>query len=260
MYSYGQNHEITVGSRLGIANTQFQKRELDNPDVLKYAQPEGIYDAGIGAEYKYAIWKRASLFLSTGIYYSKSQYTFPIYSPFFPGVPLEQVILDKNRIDIQFLGLAKQFTLFEDKLILELGANLTYRLYNSRHDQYLQDTYLSTLYVNGTTIKKYKYDINVFYGKFYPNPNYDEKRYMNINSAFNITSKYMLLKNCYLNIGFFYQKNFYFFYDYLHLIQLNEGEDLLAGSSLSQVGPDSKLGVKNDFLNFTIGLSYKFGK
>ncbi|MFK8037491.1 MAG: hypothetical protein AB8B74_04325 [Crocinitomicaceae bacterium] len=259
--TYCQNHEVSLSNRFGIANSQFKKLELANPETVKHAKPQAVYDLGFGVDYKYQIWKKARLFVTSGIYFSKAQYTFLLYGVFDFGAALEQVVINRNRIDLQPIGLSKQLNFFQDNLVLEFGVNMIYRHFQNRNDRYLQDSYLSTLDVNGTKIRRYKYDINVNYGRYLYNPNYEEKRNMNINWAYSFSSKYKLRDNFFLNIGFLYQRNYYFAYDYSYDFELQfngGGTGVLNESSTPSKG--DKYMIKDDFINITIGLSYKFGK
>ena len=254
-----QEHEVTLASRFGIANSQFKKLKLDNPEIEKHARPYAVYDHGIGIEYKYRILKKANIYLSTGAFFSKSQYTFVISNPFEVGAPLEQVLINKNRFDIQPVGLSKRFNLFQDNLILEVGLNIMYRYFYKDHDRYLQDTYLKTSDATVTMYRRYKYDINVHYGEYFGNPNYPEKRYMNVSGAYSFTSKYRLTNNMYFNVGLFYQRNYYFAYDYSfdYELKFNDGSTGVFNASSAPTKGFHYM-IKDDFLNFTFGVSYLF--
>jgi hypothetical protein len=259
--TYAQKHEITFGNRFGIANSQFKKLELDNPEFIKHARPQAVYDLGIGIDYKYQIWKKARLFVTTGIYFSKAQYTFLLNGVFNKGATLAQVLINRNRVDFQPLGLSKQFSLFQDNLKIELGVTMIYRHFHNRDDRYLQDTYLTTTSVSGNKNRRYKYDINVNYGRYLANPDYPDEDNININWAYGVSSKYKLQDNLYFNFGFFYQRNYYFAYDFSYDLELqfNDGSTGVQNVS-SHPTFGSKYMIKDHFLNVTIGLSYKFGK
>ena len=254
-----QKHEISFVNRIGLSTTQFQKPVFNDQEIKNFAKPNGVYDIGSGIRYKYDIWEKANIFLSAGVYIARSQYTFYIYDLFNTGIPIEQVLINKNRFEIEILGLSKQIRLYNGNIILELGFNTSIRYHIKNHDQYVQETYLSAN-GGGFSIKprKYRYNINVFYDKYYYNPNYSEKRNMFLFGTYHLNSKFRIRNNLYLDLGFFYQRNYMFFYDYLYYFELTGGEEHIEGME-SQLGPDNKLAVKNDFLNFTFGLSYKFG-
>ena len=250
-----QNHEFNINYRLGTATSNFNILTPTLSTRGQYKKMTNISDKGIYFNYKYKILKKINLFISSGFDFSQSKYYQKVINADI--YHLDNIVVKKNRLTFHIFGLNQQFKFYKGKIILDLGVNMIQRFYFKDSDTYKID-YKS----NNEDWIKYKYNLTTYYDKFYINESNIKGKHLFYNLEYNLHFKAKIRKNTYLNLGVNYTRNNIFFYDYtVDVLYYYNGSTTPNGfwSDLG-FGDNTKYGIRDHFLYFNFGISYKFEK
>lgn len=257
-----QVHELDFNYRIGFAASSlkvldptFEDNIYENQYTYNYVKPQ--FDQGVTLLYKWKFFNEAKLFLTGGIEFSSSKYYQQLIDP--NDRLLDNIRLSSNRFSFR-LGLNKQFQFYHSKVILDIGCHIVNRYYFKTKSIYYTD-----FHFNNEDWIEYKYNLTTYYGKYYENNvGIENKRYMYLNLDFNINLMLELFKNTYLTFGVSYSRNNIFFYDYTYTINYYNNGSSIPTSTFSFEGLEGafnpKFGVREHYLYFNFGMSYKFGK
>lgn len=252
--SSGQNHEVSLNYRIGLATNQNQITTPGYDNHLAYKMAETRYDHGIKFRYGYNIWKKMNLFVSGGLELSNSKHYLRVTNG-GGGYHLANIEMDMSRFAYH-IGLNKQFKFFDNKLILDLGVHIVDRYYFSESKTYSQENTVSHL-----DWIQYSYELETKHGEWYLNPNgVRNTRYMYLNLDYSLDMKINIAKNMYLNFGLSYTRNNIFFYNFTYRVMQFQGGSTTPTSIYTNHGIEetSKYGIRDHFIYLNTGLSYKF--
>lgn len=255
---FAQKNELQFNYRFGFPTNNLKEISSysgNNINEYKNMRVRSLYDNGLTLNYKHQIWKRIKLFANIGIEISHSKYYQPLIDP--SGRLLENIEIASSSIGL-YLGLNKQIHLYDSKLILDFGIQFV-----DRYPLKKQVDYVTDYHYGIQNWIAYKYELNTYYGEFHPNDGTIQNLpslYLNLNYNFNL--KFKLRKSMFLNLGFNYSRNNYFFYDFKYSILYyyngsstpNESYEFygLSGSN------NPKFPVKDHFFYINTGITYKF--
>jgi len=252
---YSQNHEVNFNTRIGTATGNFSVLTPTLGTRYAFKKMRNLNDKGVYFNYKYKLFKKINLYISTGFDLSQSKY----YQKILDGRPkhLDNIIINKTRLTYHIFGLNQQFNFYGGKLILDLGINWIERIYSNKIDNY-KTAYKS----NNEDWIKYKYDLTTYYDRLYINESNIRGNDMTFNLEYNVHIKAKIYKNTYLNFGFNYTRNNIFFYDYtVDVLYFHNGSTTPTAFWFDQgFGDKTKNGIRDHFLYFNFGISYKFEK
>lgn len=255
-FGFCQNHEVELKYRFGLATENFQMSEPGPYTSYNHYKTRSLNDQGIVLNYKYQIWKRARLFLSGGVDFSKSKH-FQRINQDLGGRNIDNIIISKKRYTFH-LGIHKQFNFYNDKVILDLGCDVIRRNYGSKIDNYSIDFKRSEHF----DWIEYRYSYTAFYDdEHYGSGALDGRKKLNL--EWSLTAKYEIYKNLYLDIGFSYSRQNIFFYNYNFDMLYYLGGSTTPTGSYSFLGtfgstPENVYAINEDFFYLNLGLSYKF--
>ncbi|MFT6245365.1 MAG: opacity protein-like surface antigen [Salibacteraceae bacterium] len=252
--SSGQNHEISLNYRIGLATNQNQITNPDFSNHLEYKQADTRFDQGVTLDYGYKVWKKLNLFVSGGIEVSESKNYFRITDG--PGgYHLANVEMNTGRFAYR-IGLNKQFSFFENKMILDIGCHIVDRFYFSDSKLYSQPATTSHLdWID------YEYELETKHGEYFLNPNgIQNKMYMFLNLDYSLGLKLKVSKNMFMNLGLNYARNNISFYNFNYVVTHYDGGSSIPTSIYTNEGIEdiAKYGIRDHFIYLNMGLSYKF--
>jgi hypothetical protein len=257
-----QNNEISFNYGIGIAinklrivDPTFENNTFENQ--YSHMKAKSQYDHGATILYKRSIFKKLKLFATAGVELSSSKHYQELIDPYERH--LENIRLTSNRIAFH-LGLNKQFEFYDSKVILDLGCHIV-----DRYALNKTKSYATGFHYNNEDWIEYKYDLTTYHGKYYENDGVVEsKAYMYLNLDFSATLMLELSTNMYLNLGVSYSRNNVFFYDYSYEINYYYNGSTIPSETQTFEGLqgdfDPKFGMRDHYLYFETGLSYKFGR
>lgn len=258
--AHSQRHELNLNYRFGVPTNNFTILTPDGLTNHNYLKTRSVHDQGLTLNYKYEIWQKANLFLSTGIEFSGSKHYQPIYAIGDSKNHLDNIIIRKNRLTVHLFGIHKQFNLIDDRLLIDIGWDVINRFYFPKSDRYYSD-----FKSNNEDWIKYKYEFITYYDKYYENDGtVDNRRYMYLNADVNLHFIGKISNIIYVDFGFNYSRNNVFFYDYTYTVQYYYGGSPTPTSTWSFLGIDGlfdpKYAIRDHYIYLSLGLSYKFGK
>jgi hypothetical protein len=250
-----KSHEIEFNFRYGFPTRNLTIHSPGAFTDIAHREMKSLNDLGIVFKYKFNIWKRVGLFLSTGIDFSKSKYYQPIFDLRY-DYHLDNVIIEKSRIGIQLLGVHKQFSTADGKIVFDVGIDFVNRVFLNKSDSYTSD-YLRS----HRTFIDYKYELTTYYGDYYPNFKFSDGIKMKINADYNVQVKFKIKPKMLLNFGVNYSRNNMVFYDYTYSTRYYQNGSNVPNQTYSYggfFGPNNeKLALIDHFLYSNIGISFK---
>lgn len=257
---FSQKHEFNFNTKLGTSTKNLKPINPVNTTRRDYYSAlTNTNDKGIFVNYKYRVFNNLNLFLSTGLEFSQSKYYFKVIENHEDH--LANVFINKKRLTLHVLGLSKEFNFYDGNIILDLGVDWIERFYFTTTDNYVNN------YTRSEIIPwiDYKYSLTINYKGDYHNTDHVLKSTLHHNAEFHLHVKFKMTDKLFLNFGFNYAKNMAFYYKYrTDFLYYHNGETVPYKfySDLDIIDVDDRLrhGVKNDFLYFNVGLSYKFDK
>ncbi|MBK6952787.1 MAG: hypothetical protein IPH24_12255 [Crocinitomicaceae bacterium] len=251
-------NELSINFRSGLPT---QNMVVFIPDSFKrydYLQMRSVSDMGAILKYKFRVWKKWNIYVSSGIELSQSKHYQPIFASGYAQMHLDNIIIKKNRFTVNWFGLHKQFQLYNDKLLIDFGCEVVDKFYFSKVDNYSSD------YIKNSTPTDqwidYSYDLTTYYDQFYPSGDITGG-YRRLFLDWNLHLKFLLSHDLYFDFGFNYTRNNLFFYDYSYSVRYYVGGSETPTNYYSFLGtaPPHKNAVRNHYLYLNFGLSYKFG-
>lgn len=252
-----QNSELQLQFRYGYPTDNLKDNKtivtsnIYHTTFLHYIP---VHDLSAVFTYKYKIWKRYNVYISYGAELAQSKDYLPIFDR-INNRHVANVDLINNRYTYHY-GFSKQFSLIEDKVILDLGFDFVKRHYFSEERK-----------INGfgdcwdDTLVKYDYSINIQSGRYYLNSGYHPSNFLtNAHIDWNATLKFNVLKKMFLNVGLSYSRNYYYYFNEKFNIYYYEAGNPYPVAIVQQQGyqGDSKEIVRNNYFYINMGLSYKF--
>lgn len=255
---HAQKSEFQVNYRFGYPTNNLKMVSAysgNNINEYKNMKVKSLYDNGLTFNYKYLIWERIKLFANCGFEISQSKHYQPLIDP--SGRLLENIELSDNRIGF-YLGLSKQIHLYDSRLILDLGIQFVDRYPFEKRIDYKTDYHYGV-----QNWIEYKYELNTYFGEFYPNDGTIENIpsfYLNLD--YNANLKFKLRDNIFINLGFNYSRNNHFFYDFKYSILYyyngsSTPDDTFEFYGLSGSN-NPKFPIKNHYLYLNTGITFKF--
>ena len=201
LFCWAQNHELQYRGDFGFPLQSlktiglFYPNTVNNNQVqneLLYRHAKFLYCQNNSFNYKYKIYKKYNIYIVGGLDYSSYKAVLPIFG--FYGFTTN-IDINYKRLGLS-LGVAKQFCLYDSKVILELGYNIVRRIPIERN--YFESVDLTP---SDRDFIKYEYTIE---NKYDGTPSYyssfglfDEKPFDSIflHSELNINSKFSLSKS-----------------------------------------------------------------
>ncbi len=244
-----QNHEIDLSYRVGIPTNSITTPELVGATHYDYRQMRAVNDQGVILMYKYKLFKKLNLFVSTGIEFSKSKLHLPLFGYRRPPRLLDNVEINTNRIGYRIIGLTKRFNLIEDKLSLDISCDVVKRIYSTENDNYSSDYQFNT-----TDWIEYKYDIDLFMDA--------DNFFIRLNTDFGANLNFQIKENLKLNFGANFSRNYKTFYNYTYSVNYYQGDSeipterrsfggIFGGSNPYKI-------ITDDYLYLKTGLIYSF--
>jgi len=261
--SFSQKHEVGINYRYGVPTQNFKIFEPDGITRYHYLEARSVSDFGIIFKYKYKIWERAGIYISGGLEYSKSKHYQPIYAIGNASMHLDNIVINKSRYTLNWFGIHKQFNLFENKLIVDLGCDVVDKFYSSKIDNYSSDYIKNTN--PGDQWIDYSYNLTAHYDEYYENNfHIDGSNFKYVFLDWSLQLKFLLKQNLYFDFGFNYTRNNIFFYDYTYSVRYYIGGSTTPTNIYNHGGLtglfDPKYAVRDHYLYLHFGMSYKFGK
>lgn len=255
LFTLAQNHEIDARFNYGISNRNI---EMYTPQYEEIRDIKPINDISVSTFYKYQIWKKG-LFISGGMKYAKSKHYQPLVESVY-GYHLMNIEVSKKRLEFH-LGVNQQFRFYEGKVILDIGASIVKRLYGDEVTEYKQDF----VFDEQRDWIEYKYDFTTYYSDKYHAQGIPIGFVANrsVNCELNAQVKFEIGKGAYIGIGATYSRNHVFFYDYTNEVRYYEGGSSTPTHTQTFLGlmgsePNRKFGVRDHYVYFNSGVSYKF--
>jgi hypothetical protein len=247
---YSQRSEFKIQYRIGTPLNNSQTLDLPSENDGFYYNDtrsiRAINDQGFKFDYKYNFSKKHKLFLNLNFENSISKDYLHIFVP----QPIDNVILKQKRT-VLAIGLKKQFSIYDDKIRIEIGAEITKRFNTFDASTYIVDfqpTYYDWM--------KYSYEINLFTSIPTEFPFVSEYKQKKYNGNYNISILFPLKRNFLLNIDFEYTGGliYYYSYSYTSFVYTDNSGTPTSINTFSR--PNNY--IKKNYLFFGIGLSYKF--
>lgn len=255
---FAQKNELQFNYRFGFPTNNLKEISSysgNNINEYKNMRVRSLYDNGLTFNYKHQIWERIKLYANIGFELSHSKHYQPLIDP--TGRLLENIEIASNRVGL-YLGLNKQIHLYDSKLILDFGIQFVDRYPLKKQVDYVTDYHFGI-----QNWIAYKYELNTYYGEFHSNDGTVQNLpslYLNLDYNFNI--KFKLRKNMFLNLGFNYSRNNYFFYDFKYSILYYYNGSSTPTESYEFYGlsgsNNPKFPVKDHFFYVNTGITYKF--
>lgn len=253
-FSFAQKHEIDLRFGYGFSNRNFQPYD---PTYEEIRDPKTIEDVNIDILYKYQVWKKG-LFVSGGVKYAKSKHYKPLVESVY-GYHLTNIEMSKKRLELH-LGIHHQFNFYEGKVLLDLGAHIVKRFYNSEISEHSQEF----IHHESKGWIEYKYDLTTYYSDKYHTQGVPIGFVANkkLNAELNAQVKFKLFKDAYFGIGVSYSRNHIFFYDYTNEVRYYVGGSTTPTHTQNFLGlvdsdPNKKFGLREHFIYLNSGFTYK---
>ncbi len=244
-----QNHEIDLSYRVGISTNSITSPELVGATHYDYRRIGAMNDQGVILMYKYKLFKKLNLFVSTGIEFSKSKLLLPLFGYRETSRLLDNVEINTNRIGYRIIGLTKRFNLIEDKLSLDIACNVVKRIYSTDNDNYNSDYRFNT-----TDWIKYKYNIDLFMQ--------DDNFAIRLNTDFGVNLNFKVTENLKLNFGANFSRNYETFYNYTYSVNYYQGGSETPTEEWNygglRDGANSMFRATDDYLYLRTGLTFSF--
>jgi hypothetical protein len=246
---FSQRSELKVQYRIGTALNNFKTLDLPQDNSGFYNNNvrsiRSLNDQGVKVSFKYNFSKKYKLFFSLGFEKSFSKDYLHIFVP----QPIENVILTQSRNVLDF-GLKKQFSFFDDKLRLELGADIT-----KRNPDFDFSSFSTDFQPTHYDWMKYSYEIDLFSDKPNSFPNLFGDKERNFNANYNLSILIPIKKRFILNFDIEYTRNLTYYYSYSYSSFILD--DLGNITTINTFSNPTNY-IKKNLLFVGIGLSYKF--
>jgi hypothetical protein len=255
-----QRHEITFNGSFGGATSIFcTEKKLNNSinNWNQYNYFKNINRKALSATYSFTAFNKIGLSFFSGIdiVNVKSKFSLILSTSYWRT--LNFIIINKALINFKVLGVSKQIKFFNNQFSLNVGFSFIRRFFIENKKNYHIDSFKTS---PTTPFVKYKYDLTTYFSKnnFFNNPDGISKKDYSFNLEYHLICKAKLDEKLFLNFGFTYTRNFIMFYEVPDgYVYINK---TIFHTHIEQVGAKTNSGIKDDFLNFNIGLTYKFGK
>lgn len=268
-----QRHELDLNFRGGIHVGNMRTGETPprglfesttkafDLDKRQDSQIASLYDKGIVLNYKYNFWEKYNWYFSSGIELAQARHVMRIPMLFGDGLHIANVNVTKTRVVWHPIGLHKQFLLFDDKLIIDLGADWIYKDYLTNEDRYSTTTPLSSDQISYKSDKysyKYWYNLSTYYGQSRENTLQKDKDLFILD--YNLHAKLKIRDQTYFNFGINYVRNNLFYYEITYTVYFfSDGVPSGSQSLFPIVGLfDPKRAFNDNYLYFNFGLTQKF--
>lgn len=254
--TFSQDSELDFKISYGFSTNNFKEKNGFTKDGNYHQQILSIYpqyDLGGALLYKFHVWKKQKVFVNCGGQFDMMKDYQPIYDE-YSSYLLGGIGLKNYRIGLD-LGVSKQFYFYEGRLILDLGLDAIKRIPVKKTKYYGRGMAPTP----GRDWISYSYDMSVYSGEYFENPNDIKKINTNLNLNYSATLKFKLASSTYLNFGCSYIRNNVYFYDLKYTT-----ENYINGSTTPEVSNyqshsgSIKEGVKNNYFYLTAGISVKF--
>ncbi|NOQ70424.1 MAG: hypothetical protein GQ574_00390 [Crocinitomix sp.] len=259
LFTYAQQNDISLNYRFGFST---QNLTILNPTLLTrydHTKVQSVYDQGINLAFATPIWEKQKVYINMGADMSQSKHIQAILNP-SNNAHLDNIVLNKKRIGLH-LGVHKRFSFMDDKLILDIGSDVVYRLFLS-NDFSKMKSYSSDFMSNNEEWIEYKYDLNTYHGEYFSNDsriNHSGSVGLDINAFL----RFRTGDQSFINMGVNLTTHNIFYYDYNYSI--NYYTDGVLSSTYTYVGlvgslPNTKFGIRNTNIYFNLGYTYTFKK
>ena len=249
---FAQKNELNLGYRYGMATSKLKITKIGPFSRLNYSNLNVFNDKCFYLNYQHTLWDKYKVFFNAGADYAVSKYYLPIIA-FKSKYNLENVEFTKGRMDVS-LGLSKQFNLYEsNKVVLELGYNLLYRIYFKNKKVKDKPVFSS----NNEDWIKYTYHIETYHNYAYTT---NFKKVPNkFTHLFTAKLKFKVFDNFYYNIGANYISYIEFYYNFnYHISYYMNNSPTPTGGEGHQGFTASPVKKSAKYFYLSTGITYKF--
>ncbi len=244
-----QRSEFKFQYRFGFPINNIQKTTLHSENVFNTESDRSIQplnDQGMHFGYKYNFSKKYKLFINFGYEASISTDYLHIHVP----EKLDNVVLTTKR-RVYYFGVKKQLALYQDKIRLEFGVDITKRIPVS--DEY-------TIYRNLTESSydwiDYEYRITT-YSKPYSYQFYHD-RLKRLNFNYNLSLIFPIKERWLINFGFEYTGNLIYYYKYKYTAITTYTDNSVLIQNFNNAYGDDLESINKKYVYVSLGISYKF--
>jgi len=269
LYSFtlgAQNKQIEFNYRIGLSTNSVLMIEPDGFTSREYEKMSTTNDMGFIFSYKQKINNKYNIYLSTGIDLSQSHHFQRVILHKYdtPSSHIGNIVLKKMRWSLRLIGIHKQFYIWDNRLIINLGVEYVNRFCFSSITNYKSD-FVKSSYAQNI---EYSYDLTTYHSNItYPNNRTipKRKRFLHLSPDFNLQLKFKITKQLYINTTLNYSINNYFYYDYKYVVKIKKsptpsGQVPTHTENYHGYVDGTKYAVKDNFLYFNFGISYHFDK
>ncbi len=256
VFCFSQRHELTFNTTFGSATNIFKKSVVSS-SARPFNYPQNINRKAVSITYSYKVFKKLGLSFFTGFDFVSVKYKHTIIEQYKDEMyNIGNILINKNLINIKGLGLSEGLDFYNGKISLNFGFAFIHRVFFSEVDTVDSDRFDSYFDPN----RKYSFKEVTFFSSNHIFDNWDDISYNDVylNLEYHLLCKAKLNDKLFLNFGFTYTRNFIMFYFIPDSYIYKNGN--ISHTHIEQVGTVFYPGIKDDFLNFNLGLSYKFDK
>lgn len=270
-FLHGQNFEARLSWRYGTP-TQFFK-EFQHPDPLNETNLDlelsnnifTVSDVGVLSSFNYKVLKKWNIFSTIGLEYSRSNFYKEVK---FNNTRLDVISFNYERISAQIGGF-KRFDFYDNRLSLDLGFNIQKRFFLSDDNTFKQDLRTAKYY----DYYEYEYSLTTYHDGYYTSEGFQPYTFWNnFHLELNAKLAFRLYKNIDFVLGFDYNRNHVFYYDFYKRANLYKKitthepdgtisvtETIETMESQPYIGENgAKRSVRSHFLYLNFGLSWRF--
>lgn len=256
--AFTQVNQVDVNLRMGFSTNSLKINEPNKFTLYDFTNLSALNDKGILLIYKKKISSIYNIYISTGLDISQSKHYQKIINN---TIHLGNIVLKKYRWSYRLVGIHKQFNIYNNKLIINLGVEYVNRFYFSSITNYNSEFQISLPLSN----VEYSYNLTTYHNnKVQKGHGISKKRFLHLSPDFSIQLKFKLTNILYFNTGLNYSIKHVFYYDYNYVVKNHQGippEPVSTHTEYYHGYIDgTKFGASDNYLYLNFGLSYQFDK
>lgn len=250
----GHTQRLDFNFRYGIATNQF-KPFYSGDQKGQLVELKSISDLTFVVDYKIPLKFKTSYFF--GLEMGLTRGYLPVIGWGSDTRLLENLVYNKQRVSLRWLGLEKRFNLIDEKVWLSANIVMLSRFYLGNEKRYFSD-----FKTNNEHWIEYSYDLRIYNNKVYktdPQLNFFD---LYLNTEYGLKLGGVVGEKLNWNFNLTYYRNLYNYYNFeLDLNYYYIGEDVphsVYDNAWNQSFEDDKLIQREHYFAVGFGLSYDF--
>lgn len=244
----GQN--ISAQLRYGIPTKRFQPAPIGSEKNGVFSV-QAVSDISLVLQTRFSLSQKYQVNYLVGLDIGNSRGYWPISAAGIDFKNLENLVYNKQRVSVRWLGLEKRFNLIDEKLWISANVVLLSRFYLGSEKQYESD-----YKTNNEDYIAYRYDFRLYHNKRYDTDQAlsFSDLYLNLESGLQLEGA--IKEGLTWNINLAYYRNVYNYYNF-DLDLIYSGTNYY-NNMWNQTLDSEKLIQREHYFALGLGMTYKF--